>query len=100
VERITLKGLPLGGKVQYPYENQKLTMNTGDVLLMMSDGLTELFNSKRKMLGLEKVEDLLSNTEGMSANDIVNQLTQLMNTWSGSREPHDDITIMVLKMQN
>lgn len=100
VERITLKGLPLGGKVQYPYENKKLTMNTGDVLLMMSDGLTELFNSKRKMLGLEKVEDLLSNTEGMSANDIVNQLTQLMNTWSGSREPHDDITIMVLKMQN
>jgi serine phosphatase RsbU (regulator of sigma subunit) len=36
----------------------------------------------------------------MSANDIVNQLTQLMNTWSGSREPHDDITIMVLKMQH
>lgn len=100
VERITLKGLPLGGSVQYPYENKKLTFNPGDILLMMSDGLTELFNSERKMLGLNKIEDILSNSDGMSASDIVNQLTQLMNTWSGSREPDDDITIMVLKMQN
>lgn len=99
VERITLKGLPLGGNVQYPYENKKISMNSGDILLMMSDGLTELFNSERQMLGINKVEDLLSNSDGMSASDIVNQLTQLMNTWSGGREPHDDITIMVLKMQ-
>lgn len=100
VERITLKGLPLGGSVQYPYENRKLALNDGDILLLMSDGLTELFDSERRMLGLNKVEDLLANSDGMSANDIVNQLTQLMNTWAGSREPHDDITIMVLKMQN
>jgi serine phosphatase RsbU (regulator of sigma subunit) len=99
VDRITLKGLPLGGSVQYPYENKKITLSTGDILLMMSDGLTELFNSERQMLGLNKVEDLLSNSDGMSASDIVNQLTQLMNTWSGGLEPHDDITIMVLKMQ-
>jgi serine phosphatase RsbU (regulator of sigma subunit) len=99
VDRITLKGLPLGGKVQYPYENKEISMDSGDILLMMSDGLTELFNSERQMLGLNKVEDLLSNSDGMSASDIVNQLTQLMNTWSGGLEPHDDITIMVLKMQ-
>jgi len=98
VDRIILKGLPLGGKVQYPYENRKLILNTGDVLLMMSDGLTELFNSERKMLGLKKVEDVISNSGGMSASDIINQLTQLINRWSGGREPHDDITIMVLKM--
>ncbi|MDZ7720599.1 MAG: SpoIIE family protein phosphatase [Balneolaceae bacterium] len=100
VDRITLKGLPLGGTVKYPYENEKFTMDTGDILLMMSDGLTELFDPKREMLGLNKIENLLCNSDGMSANDIVNQLTQLINTWSGGREPHDDITIMVLKMQN
>lgn len=99
VERITLKGLPLGSSVQYPYENKCLALNSGDILLMMSDGLTELFDSEKKMLGISKVEDVLSNADGMSASDIVNQLTQLMNTWAGGREPHDDITIMVLKMQ-
>lgn len=99
VERITLKGLPLGSSVQYPYENRRLKLNTGDILLMMSDGLTELFDPEKKMLGLTKVEDVLTNADGMSASDIVNQLTQLMNRWSGGKEPHDDITIMVLKMQ-
>lgn len=99
VQRITLKGLPLGSSVQYPYENQCFQLDAGDILLMMSDGLTELFDSEKKMLGLTKVEDVLSNADGLSPNDIVNQLTQLMNTWSGGKEPHDDITIMVLKMQ-
>lgn len=99
VERIALKGLPLGGNVQYPYQNRCLELGEGDTLLMMSDGLTELFDSKKEMLGLEKIEDVLAGTDGMSANDIVNQLTQLMNRWSGGREPHDDVTIMVLKMK-
>ena len=99
VERITIKGLPLGSSVQYPYKNQTVDFSGGDVLLMMSDGLTELFDSKRKMLGINKVEDLLANLDGMSASDIVNQFTQLINTWSGGREPHDDITIMVLKKE-
>lgn len=97
IERITLKGLPLGSSVKYPYNNKSVSFETGDVLLMLSDGLTELFNSDREMLGLKKVEETLLNSEGLSANDIINQLTQLINTWSGGKEPHDDITIMVLK---
>lgn len=99
VERITLKGLPLGSNVQYPYQNKCMQIDSGDILLMMSDGLIELFDSEKNMLGLTKVEDVLANADGMSASDILNQLTQLMNTWSGGKEPHDDITIMVLKMQ-
>lgn len=99
VDRITLKGLPLGGNVRYPYENKNISLASGDILLMMSDGLIELFDSEREMLGLKNVEDLLANVDGMSASDIVNQINQLMNRWAGGREPHDDVTIMVLKMQ-
>ena len=97
IEQVILKGLPLGSNVQFPYENRTLQLEKGDVLFLMSDGLTELFNNERKMLGIGKVENLLLNSNGLTAGDIVNQINQLINSWSAGREPEDDITFMVVK---
>lgn len=97
VNRITLKGLPLGSKVNYPYEKYSLELNNGDVLFMMSDGLSELFNNNREMLDVERVEDVLKNSAEYSANDIISNFTRLIESWAGGNDPHDDITMMVLK---
>ena len=97
IETITLKGLPLGSKVNYPYQNKNLDMQSGDVLFMMSDGLCELFNSEKEMIEMEKIENVLKNSASYSANDIISNFTQLIESWSGGVEPHDDITMMVLK---
>lgn len=97
ISRITLKGLPLGSSINYPYKGESIELQKGDVLLLMSDGLIELFNSDREMLGIEKVENLMKNSSGLSAGDIVNQLRQLVETWSGGKEPEDDITFLVVR---
>ena len=99
VERITLKGLPLGTKVEYPYESRKIELKKGDMIMMMSDGLTELFNPEREQLGISKVEELLKNTEGFSVNDIINQLKQMIKRWSGEQNAEDDISVMILRYQ-
>jgi serine phosphatase RsbU (regulator of sigma subunit) len=98
VENIILKGLPLGSNVQYPYESRKVYLEKGDTLLMMSDGLMELFDPNREMLGIEKIEEVLKNSEGCSAKEIINQISQLIKQWSNGKEPEDDITVMVLKI--
>lgn len=98
VEQILLKGLPLGGNVAFPYQKKKLTLEEGDLLLLMSDGLSELFNPDREILGLEKIERLLMNSADYSSADIIQQLKQLAETWAGGEDPHDDITLMVLKV--
>ncbi|PKD44806.1 PP2C family protein-serine/threonine phosphatase [Rhodohalobacter barkolensis] len=98
VEQILLRGLPLGGNVNYPYQKRSLTLDEGDVLLIMSDGLTELFNPEREILGMEKIENVLMNSADFSSSDIIQQLNQLAETWSGRVDPHDDITMMVLKV--
>lgn len=98
VKQILLRGLPLGGNVNYPYQKRSLTLGEGDVLLIMSDGLTELFNPEREILGMEKIENVLMNSADFSSSDIIQQLNQLAETWSGGVDPHDDITMMVLKV--
>lgn len=97
VNRISLKSLPLGSTVEFPYKSISVTLAEGDLLMLMSDGLTELFNSERDMLGLKRVEEVLKNSDGMRSGDIVNQFTHLIKTWSGGIEPEDDITFLILK---
>lgn len=99
VNRITLKGLPLGGKAKFPYKMENLKVEKGDVLLLMSDGLPELFNGDREMLGIERVEEVLQSSNGYSAGDIITQLRQRAESWAGGYSPQDDITLMVLKVQ-
>jgi len=98
VEQILLKGLPLGGIVNYPYQTKELQMEPGDVLLLMSDGLMELFNQERDILGVEKIEQVLLNSVDYSSADIIQQINHLAETWSGGKDPEDDITLMVLKI--
>jgi len=99
-ERITLKGLPLGSGVNYPYAGREVELENNDFLLFMSDGLTELFNSKRDMLGIEKIEQVLKGAGDMKAADIINLLSRIVENWSGGKEPEDDITFLVLKYQS
>ncbi len=98
VEQILLKGLPLGGNVNFPYQTRELEMGEGDVLMLMSDGLTELFNPDRELLGVEKIEQILLNSVDYSSADIIQQIKHLAETWSGGKDAEDDITLMVLKI--
>ncbi|MEX0647863.1 MAG: SpoIIE family protein phosphatase [Balneolaceae bacterium] len=100
VEQILLKGLPLGTKVDYPYKTRKINLQPGDYLLLMSDGLMELFNEERNMLGLEKIEQEFASAAANTAQagDIIDRFVQLIRNWAGDLKNEDDITIMVMKI--
>lgn len=97
---LVLKGMPLGSNVEYPYEENELEMKGGDTLLLMSDGLMELFNEERELLGLERIERTFKECADSSASDIMTQITKLIDKWSGSKDHEDDITVMILKAKN
>jgi serine phosphatase RsbU (regulator of sigma subunit) len=97
VQELLLKGLPLGTRVRYPYRTIDFSVQAGDVLVLMSDGLPELFNGDRRQLGQERVRQTLLETGDYSASDILSKLTMLIDQWSGDKEQEDDITIMVMK---
>ncbi len=97
IEKITLKALPLGSSVEYPYKSKSLDLESGDMLLMMSDGLTELFNPEREMLGTKPVEEVLKNSGHESAEKVIDNLKDLIHTWLNGSEPQDDITLLVFR---
>jgi serine phosphatase RsbU (regulator of sigma subunit) len=97
VERINLTGLPLGSVTSYRYREMTTEMEPGDVLLLLSDGLTELFNPADEMLGEERVEQCLQACAQSAPDEIIARLLAAAEAWAEGRKLDDDLTLVVLK---
>lgn len=97
VEDVVIKGLPLGTRVDYPYESRRLKLSSGDTLLLMSDGLMELFNEERELLGIDRIRKTFREAADSSASNILSRLNQLIEQWAGGAAHEDDITLLVMK---
>lgn len=100
IREILIKGMPLGSKVDYPYEKRDVSLKEGDCLLLMSDGLMELFNNEREQLGIDRIKRVFREAGNSSASDIMSQITRLIDQWTGSKTHEDDITVLVMKTKS
>jgi serine phosphatase RsbU (regulator of sigma subunit) len=99
IEEILIKGMPLGAHKQFPYEIIRMSVSPGDILFLMSDGYTELFNSDRVMLERELIEHAILTHAGCPAAEIVSALFEAGDVWRGTKAQDDDITFVVIKVR-
>jgi serine phosphatase RsbU (regulator of sigma subunit) len=99
VEEIVLKGMPLGAVNNFPYKIANKELFPGDSILLLSDGLPELFNNKKEMFGYERVPTEFSKIASESPDDIIQYLKTIASEWVNGGEPNDDITFVVMKVK-
>jgi serine phosphatase RsbU (regulator of sigma subunit) len=97
IDEIFIKGPPLGGFVNFSYQQEEAKIGKGDILLLMSDGFPELFNQKDEMLGMTRVKRIFKETIKDSPGDIIASLNEAGEKWSKGRTQEDDITFLVIK---
>ncbi len=97
VESLISKGMPLGSVLDFPYSEFRFTVEPGDAILMMSDGLTEAHNRDRDMLGLDKLTQCLHQNGSKSASELSKSFQSLITDWTSSTPSHDDITVLAIK---
>lgn len=99
LEEIALKGMPLGAVESFPYAIKETELNSGDTLLMMSDGFPELFNNEKELYGYERVQNDFHKVAEKSPEQIIDRLKENAFEWSGDSEPDDDVTFVVIKVK-
>jgi len=99
LEEFLIRGMPLGAPASFPYEIKSTTINSGDTILIMSDGYPELFNSKKEMLGYKKARENFLEVAEKEPNEIIEHLKSTSDLWMGENDPDDDITFVVLKIR-
>ncbi len=99
VEEVVMRALPLGGMTKYQYQQSELTLAENDVVVLMSDGLPERFNSQNEMLEEEAAKEYLVKHAQCTSQEIIEGLAKLGDDWGGARPQDDDVTFVVLKVK-
>lgn len=99
VEDLVLKGMPLGLVLDFPYTQLERTLGPGDALLLMSDGLPELFSEWREQFDTERVKTTFAGAADRSPEEIIRCLKEAAVRWRGERPARDDMTFVVVKVK-
>lgn len=94
---IPVSGTPLG-VLESKYQEVVLHLNPGDVVALCSDGLEESRNAAEEPLGSERIRQVLQRMADRSAAEIATALLEASARFSGTGDPSDDRTVVVLKI--
>ncbi len=88
---------PLGIVADTEYEQATLTLDPGDMLLFYTDGITERFNSRREMFGVERLDAVLREHSD-SPGTLIDAIRQRLHHFADALPAADDQTLLAMKV--
>lgn len=89
---------PIGiNGIEYDFLDFEISMQSGDIMILYTDGLTETMNIHREEFGKSTVQSLLQRNHTKGAQDILNIIMKKLNEHSSGAPRSDDITVIILK---
>jgi len=99
VDEIVLKGMPLGAFDDFSYQDERITLEEGDSILLLSDGLPELFNDQKEMFDYHRVKETFEKVGHETPEKIIDSFIDVAEQWRNGRAQDDDVTFVVLKVK-
>ncbi len=79
----------------FEYRERELPFERGDILVLVTDGVTECANSAGELFGIERTESVLAQSHG--AEDFIGKLKNALNVFCGGKFS-DDITAIAFDL--
>jgi len=94
---VEVAGLPLGAFDDATYEEQRLTLEPGDVFVFYTDGICDAAIGSEEY-GSERLRRLVQAEAHRSATALGDRILADFDTFLQGAEPHDDVTVVVVKV--
>lgn len=92
-----LDGVPIGIMEDVEYRQAKVKLNAGDIVVLYTDGITEMRNEQKDEYGSQRLQRLLKENNEKTAEELVNLVVSDVDRFRGNASPHDDMTLLILK---
>jgi sigma-B regulation protein RsbU (phosphoserine phosphatase) len=94
-------GIALGVDAEWIYEdNKKTDFSKGQIIFLSTDGVWEVRNKKGEMLGKEPILNAIRQNSSSDATQIIDAIFDILDKFIGEVKIEDDITSVIIKMQN
>ena len=90
---------PIGVEKSTVYADIDLEVNSGDILLMYSDGVVESVSENGKQYSKNRLIQIVSENKTLSGKEIAGLVKTDIKQFCGSVRQHDDQTVLVIKIQ-
>jgi len=99
IEEHLIEGMPLGTFNDFPYSLVESEIESGDTILLMTDGLPELMNAENEMFGYKQSRNLFEDLAEQAPEEIITKLKDAGSDWVKDIDPDDDVTFVVIKVK-
>lgn len=91
------KGKILGIYEDFKFENQSLHLNSGDIMYVYSDGVTEAMDMEKNLFSEKRLKESLNLLKDKTITEIEAGIQQNLKEFVKDAAQSDDITMMVMK---
>jgi len=100
VDTLTL-GFPIGleQNIHDFVSEVDIKLESGDVVVLYTDGITEAFNLKREQYGLTRLCEVIKCNYERSSAEIKQAVIENLRDFVGEQKVYDDVTLVVLKQR-
>ena len=97
-EELEGRGLPLGVQADFKFEEYRVSLAQGSILLMGTDGIWEARDRAGRQFGKDRLRELVKDRARDSARKIVQGVITGVNNFLDGLPHQDDITLLVAKI--
>ena len=96
---LDVNGTVVGAFPFSKYEESKIQLQSGDLLVCYTDGITEPENEYGEMFGEERLIELVSKNAEREDTQIIQTVMEAVRQWTNSPELTDDMTVVIARKQ-
>jgi sigma-B regulation protein RsbU (phosphoserine phosphatase) len=97
VSLFDVNGTVVGAFPDVPYEESRQKLESGDLLVCYTDGITEPENEYGEMFGEDRLIEILKAHSGLGAGEVADAVVRAVQEWTASPELQDDMTMLVAR---
>ena len=96
-EYLTAPGVAMGLFDGAEYAGETVTLVDGDILVLYTDGITEVINAHEEEFGEERLQALIVQNGSRPAMELAELITEAVAAFAPDQGAYDDETIVVIK---
>jgi len=81
-------------------EELTIPLTNGDVFVMFTDGITEAMNAEMDLFGEDRLRGLIEEHAELSSEELRERILREVEAFVGEADPHDDMTMILLKVED
>ncbi len=94
INELHIKQIPISVKPDFNFNVNNITYSSGDIFILLSDGITEVFNKENEQFGLSRIKEIVLNNSTLSVKELSYKIFNEADTYGNQI---DDQSLMLIK---